>query len=200
MKIFLLIAGIVIALAGLILLLATPIAGIFFVLLGVAFIVYSRKYHKKEPDPVEPAAADPDPVDTSRVVELNVAGTNYRQDEIAQLLTDENPDYRLTGESFLENADTPAYEYFTEWLPVRLFREKNNEYDPNAIAVFANDVQLGYLYRDDKAKLKEMSGKIQKIEAEIYGGKYKDIDFSDYEEAVITGETPYKARLYITLV
>ncbi len=189
MRILCLIGAVLFIAAGLLLLIAVPVVGVISIAIG-AFLIYQFKKLKKSPT-VEQSFDD---IDDTQI--FNVAGFDYRQDELQELLHEENPDYTLTKKSFIENADGRVYQYDMEYYPARLVPE-NNEHDPNAIAVYVEDVKIGYIARKDQKDID--FEKIKEAEAEIYGGKYKEVSFDDYEETIVTGETPYRARLYITL-
>lgn len=134
--------------------------------------------------------------DQAEYIELFVAGFDFRQKELKSLLTEENDDYSLPKKAFLEEVAERTYQYYTETYPATLVPEPDNEYDPNAIAVYVDDLHIGYIQKKDQNQVD--LDQIESVEAEIYGGKYKDIDFSDYEEELVKGETPYKAKLIIT--
>lgn len=191
MKTFFLIGGIVIVFGGLVLLLATP-TGIVFIIAGIAFIIYSRKY---KPKPKQEKTI-PTPPPAYETLELNVAGFDYFQRELKELLNEENEDYTLSKKQFLENVFEKCYQYEIEYYPARLERE-DNEYDPNAIAVYVDDVKIGYVARKDQ-KLIDFD-RIIKVEATIYGGKYKEPSIEEYDEVILKGETPYKALLTIDM-
>ena len=59
------------------------------------------------------------------------------------------------------------------------------------------DVHIGYISKKDQKRID--LDRIQQVDAEIYGGKFKEINYDDYEETIRQGETPYKAKLYVTL-
>jgi hypothetical protein len=81
---------------------------------------------------------------------VDVVGESYHQDVLRRVAA------RATGsDPFLEELAGHAREVAEKerdgkWFRVALIREPNNEYDENAIAVYANEVGLvGYLDRDD---------------------------------------------------
>ena len=189
MKYFYLICGIFLVAAGLLLLLAVPVPGIIFIAIG-AFMLYCFSKTKKKPKEPEPVLSP-----SEDFVEIYVAGFDYRQEELKELLREENEDYNLGKKAFLENVFDRCYQYEIEYYPARLVPE-DNEHDPTAIAVFVEDLKIGYIPRKDK-HLIDLE-KISKVEAEIYGGKYKEPSIDDdYNEIIEKGETPYKAKLYI---
>lgn len=132
----------------------------------------------------------------SSTIELNVVGFDFKQDELKSLLECENEDYTLSKKDFLENVAERAYQYEIEYYPAEIVHEEN-EHDPNALAVYVEDVHIGYIARKDQKKID--FDQIASAEVEIYGGKYKEVDYNDYEETIVKGETPYKARIYIKI-
>ena len=131
------------------------------------------------------------------VLELNVAGYDYKQNELKGLLEYINDEYTLSKKAFLEEVTDRVYQYDTEYHPAQLVREPKNEYDPNAIAVYVDNVHIGYIAKKDQKRID--LERIESAEVEVYGGKFKEIDFDEYEETIRQGETPYKAKLYVTL-
>ena len=123
--------------------------------------------------------------------EYFVSGFDYNQSELISLLYDESEDYRLSKKAFIEEVYGRVYQYEVERYPAMLVPEPDNEYDANAIAVYVNDVKIGYIARKDQNKID--LDNITDCQAEIYGGKYKEYD----GETILQGETPYKAKLYI---
>lgn len=196
MKVFLLITGIILTGMSLLLLIVMPVAGILGIAFGVFLIVWSRKYKKPKKEEVKEEIKD--------VHTFMVAGYDHHQSELASLLKEPNDGYSLSGKAFAEEYDR-VYEYATEWLDAQLTDEPENEFDENAIAVYAvsNDyldneaVKIGYIRRRDQDAVNKL--RPCKAEVEIYGGKYKEAEYDDYGEfeKVISGETPYKADLYI---
>jgi hypothetical protein len=56
--------------------------------------------------------------------------------------------YKVVGSAFLNDNGTSRQEiisHLTKASKIKLVREPNNFYDKNAIAVYANDKQVGYL-------------------------------------------------------
>lgn len=132
----------------------------------------------------------------SDTIELFVAGYDFKQNELKSLLEYENDEYTLSKKDFLETVADRVYQFDTEYLPATIVHE-DNEHDSNALAVYVDNLHIGYIARKDQKKVN--LDNIAAAEVEIYGGKYKEINFDDYEETIVKGETPYKARLIITL-
>ena len=172
---------------------AKPVGGIIGVAVGVLLFLYGRKYNKEKKERAE-QIQHTEEVDIN---EFKVAGYNYRQDELEQLFEMQNDDYLLTGKAFAEEVFDRVYEYLPEWKPARLIPEPDNEYDSNAIAIYVDDVKIGYVQKKDQLRVNELSS--GEIEVELYGGRYKEPVYDDYGEfeKIEQGETPYKATLYI---
>ena len=176
MKVVLLILGAILIVLSLILMLAQPIIGVLGIIFGVVLIIASRKKKKEEP---KEEFVIPD------VHTFLVAGFDHYQEELASLMKEKNQTEE-TGR---------VYEYEIEWLDAELKDEPENEFDPNAIAVYALEkdyleskaVKIGYVRKKDQDEVNRL--RPCKSEVEIYGGKYTE----DGEQ----GETPYKANLYL---
>lgn len=114
----------------------------------------------------------------------HVAGTSFRQEAI-ESLGDENPIYELTKEELLNEGYEDEKIYYYTFLPmhVSLEEEPENPNDPNAIKVIVDGVHVGYIKKGSCSHIKKLlrSGNIQRVEAEIYGGKYKYL-YCEYDE------------------
>lgn len=114
----------------------------------------------------------------------HVTGTSYRQKEI-ESLGEENPVYGYSKKEFIEDGYEDEKVYYYDFNPqkVELIEEPDNEFDPNAIKVVIDNVFVGYIKKGSCTHVKNLlkSGKIVKVDAEIYGGEYKQI-YSEYDE------------------
>ena len=189
----LMILGIALIVMGLILMLAVPVGGILGVLAGIAAIIYGRKYNKEKKTEKEIAVESLN----ADIEEFKVAGFDYRQEELEQLFETLNEEYALPQKRFAEEVIDRVYQFETEWKDAKIIREPENEYDPNAIAVYVDDVKIGYIQKKDQARFNKLNP--ASAEVELYGGQYKEPVFDDYGEfeKIETGQTPYKATLYI---
>lgn len=197
MKILLYVVGVFMVVAGLLLLLAQPIIGVLAMAAGAAELIYARKWKRKVPTGYVTPTGERTEQKSIKTNEFVVAGFDYRQDELRELLTTENEDYNLTGKSFIDDIGEKTFEYLPEWYTA-ILKDENNEHDPNAIAVYVGKTHIGYVARKDHAKVRQLIP--GKYEVEVIGGRYKDIDCDEFGENwhIIKGETPYKAILYIT--
>lgn len=113
----------------------------------------------------------------------NVSGTSFRQAEIKSL-SYENPDYRLTKKELIDEGFENQRVYYYEFQPinVELVEDPTNEHDPNAIKVVVDGVHVGYIKKGSCSHVKKLihSGRINKIVANIKGGKYRLL-YSEYD-------------------
>ena len=212
MKLFMKILSVFIALGGLLLLVVSPVMGIIFFLLGVAFFIYALKYKKPDDDvPVsdpsvpQPAPPIPHTTYTDGYYTIPVAGFDYRQPELRSLLTELNEDYNDSKEELLEyfGPDDRIYQYEIPEYPLHIQAEPDNPHDPNAVKVFAGDTFVGYVPSGRFQEIKECMTHNPKCSVKIVGGKYKyfehdsDADFYDsYDDKYLrvkTDSSPVKA-------
>lgn len=151
---------------------------------------------KIEPQPLKQSAsqrpqADSDPIimnsyappaEKSCTVErFVVAGTDYFQHnlkDIAEPSHDWNMTVKEADEAFI--TDEKIYRYEMDDFEVSFRREKDNPHDPNAIAVYADDVQVGYIARADQRRFATCGkSKILSAVVSVYGGDYKTLEPKD---------------------
>lgn len=201
MKIFGIILSIVLIILGLLLAIVSPVAGIAAIALGVIGIVYFRKYKKKTPAEKAAATETPapaPPVKKSIKEDFFVVGMDYYKKAIESILS-ENLIFDFSKRELIEEGweGEKVYFYDTGYFSAELVPEPENEFDPNAIAVYTQGVKVGYI---KKTKCKQVkgymdSGRIRKVDIEIVGGKYKYISESGIER----GTDDYKGELSIYL-
>lgn len=136
-----------------------------FGLFGVGWIVDSVHAYR---DISKSAPSDSNPI------ELSVAGTYYRKDNIASILN-KNRLYNSGDDIFIEKAkeNKRIYKYNRRKTNAVLVPEPTNEHDHNAIKVVIDNVHVGYIPDDQCIEIKKIMNKISNIIAEIYGGDYK---------------------------
>ena len=127
--------------------------------------------------PIAPKAAEP--VNTTKKVEkFNIAGTSFREADIIKNFAEENEDYKLPAKQLKEDFEGErVYKYdFLTAVP-ELRPEPDNEYDPNAIAVYSDGIQIGYVKKGSTAHLRKVleNRKIISIKLNISGGDYKEV-------------------------
>lgn len=115
---------------------------------------------------------------------LHVTGTSHYQKAI-ESLGSENYDFELSKKELIDQGFEDEKIYLYEFSPtkVELIEEPDNPYDPNAIKVLIDNVLVGYIKKGRCSHVKKLlhSGKIRKIDADIYGGKYKML-YSEYDD------------------
>ena len=136
---------------------------------------------KKNSTPVSPNIAK---ISSSRNAENHrVAGTSFRQKEIESLGV-KNDQYEYTKTELIDSLceDEKIYEY--EFYPsdTVLVEEPDNQHDPNAIKVVIDGVHVGYIKKGSCSHIKKLinDNKIEYIDAEISGGKYKCL-YSEFD-------------------
>ena len=189
----LIIIGIALIVMSLLLMIVMPVGGILGVLAGVGAVIYGRKYKKEKKTETEVAVKSLN----DDIEEFRIAGYDYRQDELEQLFETLNEDYALPPKRFAEEVIDRVYEFETEWKDASIVREPENEYDPNAIAVYVGETKIGYIQKKDQTRFNNLPP--GEMEVELYGGRYKEAVFDEYGEfeKIEKGETPYKAMLYV---
>lgn len=177
MKVFYIVAGIVITVMSLLLVIATPI-GFLGIALGVFLIIYGKKYKKPKVEttaPIQPPSAPiqppteqtkPEPAETGFKREtIKVAGISQFTDNVLSLGS-ENPDYSLSKKELIEAGleDEKIKEYDFRILPATFEFEPDNQYDSNAIAVYVAGVKIGYVKSGSTAHIRKLIQQ-NKIEA-----------------------------------
>lgn len=160
------IAAIIIILLSLLLLLAVPGAGVVFGIVGVLLFALGKSYTKKAkadstsnvvnaPD-VQPASSEKQECDQPVQQQLSTlkSATQQQSKPESEKNYDLFDDYDADDETYLaysyeENlafADT-AVLTGNGGKAITFKQEPDNEHDKNAVAVYLNDIKVGYLYR-----------------------------------------------------
>lgn len=136
-----------------------------FGLFGVGWIVDSVRAYR-DISKSGPSESNP--------IELSVAGTYYRKDDIASILN-KNRLYNAGNDIFIDKAkeNKRIYKYNRRETNAVLVPEPTNEHDHNAIKVVIDNVHVGYIPADQCLEIKKVMNKISNITAVIYGGDYK---------------------------
>lgn len=132
---------------------------------------------------------------------IKVVGTSFYKDEI-EGIGDENENYTLTKKGIIDEGleDERIYQYDFYPGKVELVPDPENEHDKNAIKVIVDGYQIGHVPADKCAYVHGLlsSGRIRKVDVEIYGGNYKYYD-SD-EEKLEKHEQDFGAKLTLSLI
>lgn len=201
MRIFFLICGILLVLGGLLLMLAVPVAGLVFTVLGVLSIFYSKKYKNKTAAENAPVESAPVAQESSTTKEtIRVAGISNYTDAVLSL-GHENDEYDYTKKEIIENGmeDEDIYQYYFRPLPAEFVFEPDNPYDSNAIAIYVVGEKIGYVKSGSTAHIRKLiqSGKLESASCQITGGKSKRYD-SDTETIEQT-DLNYGAKITLTI-
>lgn len=150
------------------------------------------------PQKEEPVKA---PSKSNKKVETHrVAGTNHRVKDIASMgLT--NGEYLLNKKDLIKRKlfDKCIYQYVFKPSKIELIEEPENPHDSNAIKVLIDGTHVGYIKRGSCSHVKKLlkSNAIEKITAEIKGGKYKCLYDHGCDYELETGNDTYTIKLSI---
>lgn len=133
---------------------------------------------------------------------FNVAGISFREEDIMQNLLEENIDFEMTKKEIvdagMDDERIYQYDYWTD--KVKMVDEPDNEYDPKAIAIYADDIKIGYVKKGSTGRIRNLLKKdVTQISITIQGGKYKYVKY-DWEEDsydMFRDSVPIFARLTI---
>lgn len=146
------------------------------------------------PAPVEPVAPAPkpepapEPVPKPDTVEkkYKVTGIDHYLDNLLSLAS-KNDDYYLSKRDLIDEYLTDQRIYETEFYIGRaeLVPEPDNPVDPKAIKVLLDGQHVGYIKAGSCTHLLKVirENRIQKIECQAGGGKYKKVYVEDYTES-----------------
>lgn len=121
-------------------------------------------------------------------------------------LASENDDYRLGKRDLIDNGltDERVYQYEFYVSKAELVPEPDNPHDPKAIKVLVEGQHVGYIKAGSCAHLNKVirEGRIEKIDVEVGGGKYKIVreDCDEFGKDVYEMERddiPFYVHLHI---
>lgn len=120
---------------------------------------------------------------------VKVHGSSFRQQAFKQLNWEDNPYYDYKKSELIDAFMTGEriYEYYYNGdNKVELIDEPDNPEDPNAIAIYLDGVQIGYVAKGKTAHIRKLrkTDNIGKLSIEVWGGKYKylrEYEDEDYE-------------------
>lgn len=218
-----LISFLIIVLSALAQAIVGAIVGLFFFVVSIAGIISVQKQkHSKTARPPKRTKASQDitlskpPMTANQSVRIDkvptpykiekfhVTGTSHYQKEI-ESLGSENYDFELSKKELIEQGFEDEKIYLYEFSPtkIELIEEPDNPHDPNAIKVVIDDVLVGYIKKGSCSHIKKLlhSGKIKKIDADIYGGKYKMLysEFDDEKDKEVYYIEKDKSDYYVTI-
>ena len=127
----------------------------------------ASKQHNPEPKPERAA---------SKTETHRIAGTSFHEKEIPELMI-ENGDYDMTAAELIDAGfeDERVYRYFEAYCDAALEPEPDNQYDPNAVKVYADGIHIGYIKKGSAAHVKKLleEDRIARMSITITGGPYK---------------------------
>lgn len=129
-----------------------------------------------------------------------VTGISHYVKNIMKLAS-KNDDFKLSKKDMIDEGleGSRIYEYDFYGTKVKLEPEPDNPYDPNAVKVLIDDLHVGHIKAGSCKHILNIinQNRIEKIDFEIGGGKYKYLRYDDEEDKyfIEKGEIP----LYIHL-
>lgn len=125
-------------------------------------------------------------------------GTYYHTKEIASVGSPKKTFYLSDEEILKKDLKRRIYEYSFNPMPVRFQEEPTNEHDPNAVAIYAGDIKLGYVPADMCIDMKKLikGNKIASAMCSISGGDYKYIE----NGRVYTSKSDYDAKVTVNCI
>lgn len=153
------------------------------------------------PKPATVPVKAPAPVDKRADIKTYVTGLAYegRQGIIEEWKNSMYDPYDgMSNKALKEEGDGRYYKYPRDTYSndITFEPDPTNQYDPNAIKVLHSDMGLiGYIPKDDTARIHKLlsAGTPFVVEAEVYGGPYKDVD----DDEVTTSKENYGITLRI---
>lgn len=154
------------------------------------------------PQPEKIQVIPPAPVIETKIKTYKITGMSHYLDNILKL-SSENMDYDLSKKELIDEGyyNERIYQYNFYPGKVELVPEPDNPYDPNAVKVIVDNELVGYVKSGScKHILKIIAeDRIEKIDCEIGGGKYKYIGYDEDEEKYYLdkGDLSYFVHLII---
>lgn len=168
--------------------------GLILVLILVLVVLYLRK--KKKASAPAPAVVEPE--ENANTENIKVAGISYRLDDVLSLGS-ENADYSLSKAQIQkDHADESINKWTFPVYPARFEYEPENEHDPNAIAIYVNDIKIGYVKKGSTSHIRNLieGGSIEKLTCKFSGGPYKLYDSAMEEFIDESPEISAKVTIY----
>lgn len=132
---------------------------------------------------------------------IHVRGESHYKESFAALRS-EDPDYEMSKKEVIEEdlVGQRLYKYYFTPSKVELIDEPTNEYDPNAMAVYIDGLQVGYVPQGSTAHVRKIlrSCEVEAIEAQIKGGPFK-ILYEDDEDSYHWEREDYDFGVVVTI-
>lgn len=196
MKILFKVLCIILAIMALPMMLLQPVIGAIMLIFAVLGIWKGNKMFEKKKEPAQ-AEMQPEPVGNQKTIK--VAGISQYMDAV-MVFAHENEEYEYTKKQIIkeemEDEEIPEYNFYDQ--PVRFVYEPGNEYDSNAIAIYINELKIGYVPKEHISFIRNIvdSGRLVNAVCEFVGGNYKKYD-SD-SETLETTELNIGGRVTVT--
>ncbi len=120
--------------------------------------------------------------DYDKEYNFKASGTSFRKDNFCDILY-ENYAFSMTKKELVEMGmiDERIYKYEQGGGEAELIPEPDNQYDPNAIAIYFEGTHVGYVPASKCAKVKKLmdSGTIVYVFADICDGPFKIVSEND---------------------
>ena len=121
----------------------------------------------------------------SKEKKYKVTGTSHYVNNIMKLAS-KNADFKLSKKDMIDEGleGYKVYEYDFYGVKAKLEPEPDNPYDPNAVKVLIDDLHVGYIKSGSCKHILNIinQNRIEKIDFEIGGGKYKYLGYDEYED------------------
>ena len=169
------------------------------VLVGIVYLLTKKK--KKTAVVQKAAVVQKQVAEQKKNMETHkVAGISYRKDAVMSFAV-ENEYYNMTKKQIIDGGmeDAVIYKYEFPDLPAEFVFEPDNEYDPNAIAIYVEGKKIGYVKKGSTAHIRNLinAGKIKSALCRFSGGPSKFYD--SVEEELQKNDDDFGAKITLTL-
>lgn len=131
---------------------------------------------------------------------FRAVGVSYYKGSIEKLACD-NPKWNRSPSAIVSDGDAgqSIFKYNYTNKPIELKVEKNNPHNPNAVAVYITENLVGYISREENARVREILAKreVISISGFIGGGPYKVVSNS---KEVVTDEMNHTVTVRIKYI
>jgi len=110
-------------------------------------------------------------------MEHKVAGISYQEENVKEILPN-NFDWELTNRELKDyHAGERVWQYDMYEGTAEIVPEPDNQYDPNALAVYVEGLRIGYVKKGSQAYFRN----VRTVDITIGGGPYKDVTEDEVE-------------------
>ena len=137
-----------------------------------------------------------------KTFKFKATGMQHYQDTFRKLM-EKNDDFNLSKTKLLEEyvEGDRIWQLTFPFSKIELISEPDNQYDPNAIAVYVDGEKAAYIKKDDCDKVHELitSADFAGVDGDISGGNYKTIveDENGYHIEKETAPVSFSIRILI---